>query len=67
MATKGIRSRLRELEDTLWAAVLELQWMTEMWNAADRVAGGPGDIPYLPFATSDLAPLTVEPGPTADG
>ena len=60
MATKGIRRQLRELEDALRTAVLELQRMTDLWNAADRVAGGPADIPYLPSATSDLAPPAVE-------
>ena len=56
MATKTVRRRLRELETALQAAVFEVQWMAEVWNAADRVAGRPGEVPYPTLDTPELAP-----------
>lgn len=56
MATKAARRRrLRELEAALRAAVLDLQWMAEVWNAADRVAGRPGEMPYAPPVPPPMA------------
>jgi len=36
--------------------VFEVQWMAEVWNAADRVAGRPGEVPYPTLDTPELAP-----------
>lgn len=67
MATKTVRRRrLRELEDALRAAVLDLQWMAEVWNAADRVAGRPGELPYDPSAPPEPPPPSGEPVAWAD-
>ena len=67
MATKRIRRRLRELENALRAAVVEVQWMADVWNAADRVAGQHGEVPYDPFASPDLPPLAAASVQPAEG
>ena len=61
------RQRLRELEGLLQTAVFELQWMADVWNAADRLAGRPGEVPYGDLYPPDLAPTRPAAGPAMEG